>query len=439
VTQQLGSKASQEKMGVSKPVFVGLFVIALFFGGLGGWAALAPLGSAAIASGVVSVEGSKKTVQHFEGGIIADILVKDGDVVEAGQTLIRLQRTQAEASLQLVYGRKMVALAEKARLVAEQQNSDHIVFADWLMSKKSDPNVARAMQGQLNIYEARKLARKGQITILEQKIAQLREEIKGLDGQVDSSNRQIKLISLELKDIEQLVRKKLAKRSRLRALQRNAAELDGTRSQNVARIAQSKQAIGEIRLQISEIQNAVLNEAVTELRNVQAQLFDLEEQERSSRDILNRTAIVAPNGGIIVNMKVHTTGGVIGSGEPLLDIVPTDQKLIIQAEVNPTDIDVVNIGAIARISFPAFSQRTVSPAEGTVISISADSLMNERTGVSYYQALVQIDDLESSNLTVDQLRPGMQADVMISTGERTALDYFLTPIMASFDRAMTEQ
>ncbi len=439
MTQQLGSKASQEKMGVSKPVFVGLFVIALFFGGLGGWAALAPLGSAAIASGVVSVEGSKKTVQHFEGGIIADILVKDGDVVEAGQTLIRLQRTQAEASLQLVYGRKMVALAEKARLVAEQQNSDHIVFADWLMSKKSDPNVARAMQGQLNIYEARKLARKGQITILEQKIAQLREEIKGLDGQVDSSNRQIKLISLELKDIEQLVRKKLAKRSRLRALQRNAAELDGTRSQNVARIAQSKQAIGEIRLQISEIQNAVLNEAVTELRNVQAQLFDLEEQERSSRDILNRTAIVAPNGGIIVNMKVHTTGGVIGSGEPLLDIVPTDQKLIIQAEVNPTDIDVVNIGAIARISFPAFSQRTVSPAEGTVISISADSLMNERTGVSYYQALVQIDDLESSNLTVDQLRPGMQADVMISTGERTALDYFLTPIMASFDRAMTEQ
>jgi len=439
VTQQLGSKASQEKMGVSKPIFVGLFVIALFFGGLGGWAALAPLGSAAIASGVVSVEGSKKTVQHFEGGIIADILVKDGDVVEAGQPLIRLQRTQAEASLQLVYGRKMVTLAEKARLVAEQQNSDHIVFADWLMSKKSDPNVARAMQGQLNIYEARKLARKGQITILEQKIAQLREEIKGLDGQVDSSNRQIKLISLELKDIEQLVRKKLAKRSRLRALQRNAAELDGTRSQNVARIAQSKQAIGEIRLQISEIQNAVLNEAVTELRNVQAQLFDLEEQERSSRDILNRTVIVAPNGGIIVNMNVHTTGGVIGSGEPLLDIVPTDQKLIIQAEVNPTDIDVVNIGAIARISFPAFSQRTVSPAEGTVISISADSLMNDRTGVSYYQALVQIDDLESSNLTVDQLRPGMQADVMISTGERTALDYFLTPIMASFDRAMTEQ
>ncbi|MBL4666443.1 MAG: HlyD family type I secretion periplasmic adaptor subunit, partial [Sneathiella sp.] len=278
-----------------------------------------------------------------------------------------------------------------------------------------------------------------QINILEQKISQINEEIKGLNGQVVSSNEQIKLIGLELQDIAQLVKKKLAKRSRLRALQRNAAELAGNRSLNVAKIAQSKQAIGEIHLQISEIQNAVLNEAVTELKNVQAQLFDLEEQERSSRDILNRTDIVAPNRGVIVDMKVHTTGGVISSGEALLDIVPIGQKLIILAEVNPTDIDVVKIGAKARISFPAFSQRTVSPAEGSVISVSADSLTNERSGESYYQALVQIDNIEVSNLTLDQLRPGMQADVMISTGERTALEYFLTPIMLSFSRAMTEQ
>lgn len=435
------SQASQdpESMGIAKPVSIGLLIIGLFFGGLGGWAAFAPLGSAAIATGVVSVEGSRKTVQHFEGGIVSKILVKDGDLVEKGQTLVLLDQTQAEASLKLVYGRKMVALAEKARLEAEQENADEIFFSEWLLSRLSDPNVGKALESQRNIFDARKLARKGQVTILGQKIAQLNEEITGLRNQISSTNQQIKLINLELKDVKTLVDKKLAKMTRLRALQRNAAELLGTKSQNVARIAQSKQAIGEIELQITELQNTVLNEAVAELRNVQAQLFDLEEQERSSRDILNRTEIKAPTNGVVVNLAIHTTGGVIASGEPLLEIVPVDQKLIVQAEVNPSDIDVVKIGAKARISFPAFSQRDVSPAEGSVINVSADSLINERTGESYYQAQIQIDDLAAANLKVEQLRPGMQADVMISTGERTALEYFLKPIISSFRKAMTEQ
>jgi HlyD family type I secretion membrane fusion protein len=350
-----------------------------------------------------------------------------------------LDQTQAEASLQLVYGRKMVALAEMARLEAEQTGAEKIVFSNWLLERQSDPNVAKALQAQLNIFEARSLARQGQVTILKQKIAQLNEEIKGLRNQISSVNQQLKLINLELKDVQTLVDKKLAKMTRLRALQRNAAELQGTKSQNVAQIAQSKQAIGEIELQITELNNSVVNEAVAELKNVQAQLFDLEEQERSSRDILNRTEIAAPTGGIVVNMAVHTTGAVIASGEPLLEIVPVDRKLIVQAEVNPSDIDVVHIGAKARISFPAFSQREVSPAEGSVINVSADSLVNERTGESFYQAQVQIDDLASANLKMEQLRPGMQADVMISTGERTALEYFLKPIIASFRKAMTEQ
>jgi len=439
MTQLTGPSGKQDTMGVSRPIIVGLVVIALFFGGLGGWAAMAPLGSAAIATGVVSVEGSRKTVQHFEGGIIDKILVKDGDVVEKGQVLLTLDRTQAEASLKLIFGRKMVALAEQARLEAEQADQEKIVFSEWLLSRADNPKVFKAMEAQQNIFEARRLARKGQVTILKQKIAQQQEEIKGLQGQVISSSKQIRLIGLELKDVDLLVRKKLAKRSRLRALQRNAAELLGTKSQNVARIAQSKQAIGEIQLQISEIQNTVLNEAVADLRNVQAQLFDLEEQERSSKDVLNRTEIRAPNRGIIVNMSVFTAGGVIGSGEALLDIVPLDQKLIVRAEVNPADIDVVFMGAKARISFPAFSQREVSPIEGSVIGISADSLTNDRTGASYYQALVQIDNLDSSSLKIEQLRPGMQANVMISTGERTALQYFLKPILVSFRRAMTEQ
>ncbi|WP_037493891.1 HlyD family type I secretion periplasmic adaptor subunit [Sneathiella glossodoripedis] len=430
---------SMSNMGIAKPVWVGLIIIALFFGGLGGWAAYAPLGSAAIATGVVSVEGSRKTVQHFEGGIVSRILVKDGDRVEQGQPLFLLDQTQAKASLQLIFGRKAVALAEKARLEAEQSGAEQIEFSDWLTERQEDPIVSKAMEGQRNIFEARKLARLGQITILNQKIAQLNEEIKGLQSQIRSLDQQIKLINLELKDVQSLVEKKLAKMTRLRSLQRTAAELLGAKSQNIAKIAQSRQAIGEIELQISELNNSTINEVVENLKIVQAQIFDLQEQERSSKDILNRTEIVAPTDGVVVNLAVHTVGAVIASGEPLLEIVPVDQSLIVQAQVNPSDIDVVKIGAKARITFPAFSQREVSPADGIVTNVSADSLVNERTGESYYQAQVQIEDLKSANLTSEQLRPGMQADIMISTGERTALEYIMKPIIASFRKAMTEQ
>ncbi len=434
-----GQNSDQDTMGVAKPILAGSLISLLFFGGFLGWAALAPLDSAALASGVISVEGSRKTIQHLEGGIIRDIRVKDGDLVKKDQVLLTLDETQAEASLKLVLGRKMVALAEMARLTAERDNTEEIHFSDWLLARRTDPNVSKAIEGQLSIFKARRLSQKGQITILEQKITQLDEEIKGLQGQIYSGDRQLKLIRDELKDVKQLVEKKLAKRTRLRSLERTAAELSGNRSQNVARIAQSKQAIGEIRLQITELRNVTLNETVAELKNVQSLLFDLEEQERASLDVMNRTEIKAPTSGVIVNLNIHTTGGVIASGEALMDIVPVDQSLIVEVEVDPTDIDVVHVGAKAHIRFPAFSQRTAKPADGTIVGVSADSILNERTGAYYYQAQVEINDLENSNLSIEQLKPGMQADVMIATGERTALDYFLNPILLSFNRAMTEQ
>jgi HlyD family secretion protein/epimerase transport system membrane fusion protein len=433
------AEQTKDQMGVGKPILAGVVILLLFFGGFMGWAAFAPLDSAALASGVISVEGNRKTIQHFEGGIVQDILVKDGDLVQKNQVLLTLDETQAEASLKLIQGRKMVALAEMARLTAERDNLENITFPKWLEDRRSNENVAKTMDGQVSIFNARRLARKGQITILEQKIAQLEEEMKGLQGQIRAGDTQLKLIREELADVQQLVDKKLAKRSRLRALQRTASELAGNRGQNVARIAQSKQAIGEIRLQITEIQNAVLNEAVAELKNVQSMLFDLEEQERASIDVMGRTEVRAPNTGLVVNLTVFTKGAVISSGQPLMDIVPVDQKLIVEAEVDPTDIDIVHVGATAHIRFPAFSQRTSKPVEGTIIGVSADSIQNERTGAFFYQALVRIDNIEQSNLSMDQLRPGMQADVMIATGERTALDYFLNPILLSFNRAMTEQ
>jgi len=426
-------------MNVRGPIIVGLVVIFIFFGAFMGWAALAPLGSAAIAQGTVSVEGNRKSIQHLEGGIVSEIKVKDGDFVEKDQILIVLDEIQSKASMEIVRGRRTVALAQKARLEAERDGLDKIAFPEWLMERKDDPNAKETMAGQVNIFESRRKSRLGQISILEQKVLQYDEEIKGLGGQVFASDRQIKLISEEIKDVKGLVEKNLAKRPRLRALQRNLAELRGDRSEKLSQIAQTKQAIGEVQLQINELSNSLMDEVVSELRDIQAQLFDLEEQNRASEDVLDRTEIRAPTAGYVVGLLVHTAGGVIAPGATVLDIVPDDVQLIVEAKVNTTDIDSVHIGSSAQIRFPAFSQRVSLPAEGTVISVSADSLEDERSGSFYYLARVQIDSLEEANVQVAQLRPGMQADVMISTGERTALDYFIDPIILSFNRALREE
>jgi HlyD family type I secretion membrane fusion protein len=426
-------------MNVRGPIIAGLVIIFLFFGAFVGWAAFAPLGSAAIAQGTVSVEGNRKSIQHLEGGIVSEIKVKDGDFVEKGQILIVLDEIQSKASMEIVKGRRTVALAQKARLEAERDGLEKIVFPKWLVERANEPNVAEVMNGQENIFNARLKSRMGQITIMEQKIAQFEEEIKGLGGQVEASDRQIRLISDEIKDVQSLVKKNLAKRPRLRALQRNHAELRGDRSAKLSRIAQTKQAIGEVQLQINEMSNSLMDEVVAELRDIQAQLFDLEEQNRASEDVLDRTGIRAPTAGYVVDLQVHTAGGVIAPGATVLDIVPDDVQLIVEAKVNTKDIDSVHIGSPAQIRFPAFSQRVSLPAEGTVISVSADSLEDERNGTFFYLARVKIDSLDPANVQVTQLRPGMQADVMISTGERTALDYFIDPIILSFNRALREQ
>tara|TARA_R100000005_G_scaffold96714_1_gene86565 strand:+ start:2319 stop:3602 length:1284 start_codon:yes stop_codon:yes gene_type:complete len=425
-------------MNVRIPVIFGLVVIFLFFGAFVGWAAFAPLGSAAIAQGVVSVEGNRKSVQHLEGGIVSEIRVKDGQTVKQGDVLIVLDEIQSRASTEIVRSRYAIALAQQARLIAERDGRTEIEYPEWLVQRKDDPNAKQAMLGQQNIFDSRQTSREGQITILKQKAVQLGEEINGLEGQVESGKRQIALINEEIRDVASLVDKKLAPVSRLRALQRNLAELNGNQSQSISRIAQTRQAIGEVELQIGEMSNQLMDEVVTELKEVQSQIFDLEEQMRASEDVLSRTEIRAPTNGFVVNLQVHTTGGVIKPGETVMDIVPDDVQLIVEAQVNTKDIDSVYIGAPAQIRFPAFSQRFSLPAKGEVLSVSADSLEDERTGNFYYLARIQIENLDEANIEVTQLRPGMQADVMISTGERTALDYFVNPIILSFNRALRE-
>jgi HlyD family type I secretion membrane fusion protein len=429
---------AEPTMGIKAPITIGFIIVFLFFGVFMGWAAFAPLGSAAIAPGVVSVESNRKTIQHLEGGIVSEIRVKDGDQVTSGQVLILLDSTQPQASLGLVRGRRVAALAREARLISERDGKKSIKFPDVLLSRSTETNVSDAMTGQQNIFAARRKSQSGQVAILGQRVSQFNEEIRGLKGLIKAEERQITLIADEIEDVSKLVKKGLAQRPRLRALQRNSAEIEGNRSQNRAKIAQARQAIAEAKLQISEITTEHLNEVVQELREVQSELFELEERERASADILKRTDVRAQIDGTVVNLQVHTAGGVIAPGAPILDIVPANERLIVEAQVDPGDIDVVHVGLAAQIRFPAFSQRNTLPVEARVLQVSADSLTDERTGSSYYLTRVAIEDDLEIKLQGAPLYPGMQAEVIILTGERTALDYFLKPILASVNRAFRE-
>mgnify|MGYP002641167018 CR=1 FL=1 len=427
------------RFGLHFPIVIGCIIIALFFGALGGWAALAPLESAAIAPGEVAIDTKRKTIQHLEGGIIGDILVRDGDVVAAGQVLIRLAEIQSRAELELLQGRYVTASAIEARLIAERDGRTDIAFPDWLLDRLVEPEIIETVSGQVNIFASRRESLNHQTLILGKRIAQFGEEITGLKGQIESENMQLKLIAEESEDVRKLVELGLARRPRLLALEREAAALEGRRSQNLAGIARAKQSISEADLRISELKTAIINEVVQQLSETQAELFDLADRIRASEDKLARTEIRAPIGGTVVNLQVHTPGGVIAPGAPLLDIVPSDDPLVIEARIDPSDIDVVRIGLEAQVRISAFSQRNILPIPGVVNYVSADRLTDERTGAVYYVARIHLEEKDIlAALQGAELQSGMQAEVMIATGSRTALEAIIRPISNSFNRAFRE-
>jgi HlyD family type I secretion membrane fusion protein len=324
-------------------------------------------------------------------------------------------------------------------LTAEREERTEIVFSPRLLANKTEPVIVEAIKGQRSIFTARRKALAGQVSILNQQSAQILEEIKGLQGQIISEKEQQRLIADEISDISSLVEMGLATRPRLRKLERESAEIDGRLSQNAARIAQAKQAIAETRLKASELKTAQANEVVQELRAVQSELFDLAERRRATEDVMARTTVRAPIAGTIVDLLVHTRGGVITPGAPLMDIVPSADLLVVEARVSPNDIDIVHIGLPAQVRFSAFSQRSTQPVDGIVTALSADSLTDENTGETYYLARVKIKDDLTEKLGGAELYPGMQAEVMIVTGERTALEYFFKPLTSSLNRAFREQ
>ena len=429
--------AVRRSMGVRRIMLFGAVVIALFFGSFGLWAVYAPLESAAIAQGVLSVSGKRKTVQHLEGGIVSDILVEEGGTVTAGQPLILLDDTQARASLSLLEGQYRSATALKSRLEAERDDLPQVRYPEWLREAvREDADDFTATQDR--IFEARARSLGNRTAIYRQRIAQLHEEATGLGEEIRAQERQIELLEEEIGGIEKLIAKGFEGKSRLLALQRRKAEVEGRIAQNRARIARVEQRVGETRLTIGELGNARLTEVVAELREVEARRSDLRERIAAARNVFSRTRITAPVAGTVVDLRVFTRGGVIREGDPLMDIVPAGEKLVIEAQIEPMDIDTVYPDLPAQVRLTAFSHLTTPMLSGTVLQVSADRFTDPRTGAAWYEARIALDQ-EQPELANLKLQPGMPAEVMIVTGKRTALDYLLKPIVASFGRALREQ
>jgi HlyD family secretion protein len=424
---------------IRRPVLAGYLILALFFGGLGSWAALAPLSSAAVAPGTVRVESHRKTVQHLEGGIIAELEVGEGDRVARDQVLIRLDPTQAKARYEAVRNRYQSLKATEARLVAERESRARIRFPEELMSERANPRVAEILAGQEEIFDTRRRSFAGRSKILRQQVEQLRSQIRGLEAQVGSEARQIELIAEETADVDGLFRKGLERKARLLALQREAASLDGSQAQHMAEIARAEQAIGETELQIFNLTDRLAAEIAGELSDVQAQLVETEEELDAARDVLRRQDVRAPIAGTVVNLRLFTPGGVIEPSKPILDIVPQDDELLIEAEVRPLDIDVVKPGLEAQVRLTAFKQRSTPTLAGHVRHVSADHFVDERTGATHYKAEVRIDAEAQAQLDGLELYPGMPAEVLIMTGKLTLWDFLITPVKDSFARAFREQ
>jgi HlyD family secretion protein len=434
---------AQIDAGTWRRLALGIGLLVLMFGAGGFWMATAPLNAAANAPGMVSADSQNKTIQHLEGGIIKAILVEEGSKVEPGQVLVQLDDTRANANYNLVMGQLWAALALDARLKAERDGAAAIAFAPELLAKQDDPAVASIMQTEKQIFASRRDSLAGEAAILRQQMSQYSEEITGLHAQAVAIDHQIGFIRDETLDTTYLVGKGLAPKPKLLTLQRTMSQLEGQRGQATAQIARSRQSIGELTLKIEQLSADRLNEVIDGLREVAGQIADLQQNRLASEDTLERLTIRAPQPGTVVRLLFHTLGGVVAPGTPVLEFVPRDDKLIVEARLKPEDIGFIHVGMPAEVRVHAYNQRRLPLILGKVTYVSADRLMEKSSDKAgeqaYYLTRVEVDPESVAALPGAKLYPGMATDVVIETGERTALDYLLTPITTSLRKAFREQ
>lgn len=424
-----------------RAVWVGLGALGLFLGGFGYWAVTAPLAEAAIAPGLIKVEGSRRTIQHLEGGIVQEIMVRDGDRVTTGQVLMRLDDTQSGSSTVTLNAMRMALLAQDARLRAELARAREITFpAELVEAARQDPRMADVVAGQTVLFESRQANLRSQIAVFESRIEQARQTIASGVAQITSLDRQIVLIRDEMAGVAELLRLGLERRPRLLALQRTEASIEGNREDLIAQGVKAEAQIAEATAQIRQTEDQRAQEVTTELRDVSTRLVETEERLRAAVDVSTRRDILAPEDGTVTNMRVFTVGAVLRPGDTVMDLTPTEDRLIAEVNLQPSDIDMVHVGLQAEARLPAFKQRLVPEIRGTVSFVDSDATTDERTRQSYYRVQVRLSEEELAKLPPQaQLVPGMPVEVHIRAGERTFFDYLTQPLRDSFARAFKEQ
>lgn len=438
-------KMEQDKMesvgtdrSLRRHFLVGVSVLTVLGGGMVGWAANTELSGAVVAPGLVVVDNHVKKVQHPTGGVVGEIRVRDGDRVDAGDVVIRLDETVTRASLSVITKAMDELAARQGRLEAERDGLSSIKLRKELHDRATDLEIADQIAGEQRLFELRREARESVRTQLLQRVGQLNEQIGGLHEQTAAKADEIKLIQNELEGVRDLWRKNLVPMTRFTQLEREGARLKGERGQLIATIAQARGKISETEQQIMQIDHDLRSEVAKELREIQAKTAELGEKRVAAKDLLQRVDIRAPQAGTVHQSVVHTVGGVISAGDPLMLIVPEVDELAVEVKVAPHDIDQMRMGQLVMLRLSAFNQRTTPEILGVVNRVAADLTQDQRTGSAFYNIRIAIDAPDKARLRDVKLVPGMPVEAFIKTTERTALSYLIKPVSDQLSRAWRE-
>lgn len=418
-------------------VLFGLLVMFGFFGGFMAWAMLAPLSEAAIAPGMIKVEGTRRTLQHLEGGMVREIMVRDGDQVREGQVLMRLDDVQSGSAVAGLIAQRDALTAQQARLTAELERADAITFPPELTASR-DPRAVEAMAGQRSLFQARQASLSSQLSVLTNRRDQARGTISSAEGQIEAARRQLTLLVQEEAMRRGLVQQGLARLPELLALQRQLAATEGLIADLTGQIRRANAAVEEAESQTRQTMDQRQQEVGTEMREVVGRLAEVQERLRAAADISTRRDIVAPEDGTIVNLRVFNLGAVLRPGDPAMELVPVRDRLIAEVQVQPMDIDVVFTGLPAEIRLPAFKQRLVPFLHGEVSFVAPDITVDPQTRASHYRAHIRIDADQLARLPAVFLTPGMPVEAHIQLGSRTFWRYITQPVVDSFHRAFQE-
>jgi HlyD family secretion protein len=431
-------KAMNTTKSLRRTIIAGYVSFFAVIGALGYWSAVANLNGALIAHATLVVESYSKRVQHTEGGLVAKILVRDGDRVEAGQDLVLLDTTDTKAELAILEALLDELLIKRARLEAQRDGVANLELPQDIRDRADDTKLSSIILGQQKLLSSTIESERGKAEQLNQQVGQLNEQIIGIVAQVESQKSQLSLIRQELTSLQKLKAKGLVPNSRVLSVEREEARLQGQQAELAASKASTEARIGEVKLRILQLEEDRRTEALTDLRDTEARIAELQQKRIASASRLSRTSIKAPITGTIYQLAIHTEGGVIGAGDTLMLIVPEGDNLVLQAQVSPNDVDQVVVGQTAQVRFPAFNARVTPEVTAHVTQIAADTARMDNNSPPFYAVKIEISAEELKSLGDHELKPGMQAEAFIQTDARTPLSYFLKPLMDQIAHAFRE-